>query len=554
MLDFKLDFKQKFKLLIILISLGHLLGCLPGRLPGILPGILPINKIIDKHQKVPVEFRPNQQIVESLNKNLPDNPEIDLEKDQVAQTLITNSELFPDRKPLKTIILPSVPSSSQVDSAPTPTIPSTTPTPVVNSIPAEEDDEVAIEKKATSATSESDLVPEQRLSGLEQRSEVTASDSSSETTIVASSSSEDSAYSSYSSTSASANVDLRPYDTTIKSQGNKGLCTSFSVISAIENKLGQNTNTSVDLSEAHLWQLYRVYNIENALKQGATQNFIVEEDLFPYNRTNARLNDSDYDQLNNRGIAKIKDFRYLETTDDIVSALRRGNPVVLATTVNQYWSFEAQDRYNLKGVIPARYSNSNSAHAVSVVGYHYNPNGKSYLIFKNSWGENWGDGGYGYLEYPKYCETFNCYSYEVKSLEYKNKGIKRKASPPSPSAPPSSLNSSANSSSTNSDRIISAENINVKVYVKRKTLKIKQHVFFLYLDAPKNILKQISRVDYHLDPSFGEEYEHSIIEDRSNYFQSDHYSTYDKNWYTQKTTIYFKNGKKIIKKGSLITW
>ena len=48
----------------------------------------------------------------------------------------------------------------------------------------------------------------------------------------------------------------------------------------------------------------------------------------------------------------------------------------------------AEDRYRT-----ARGSRSKINHAVTVVGYG-NQGGKPYWLIKNSWGDNWEDGGY----------------------------------------------------------------------------------------------------------------------------------------------------------------
>lgn len=44
-------------------------------------------------------------------------------------------------------------------------------------------------------------------------------------------------------------------------------------------------------------------------------------------------------------------------------------------------------------------------HAVLAVGYYLNKYGKSYIIFKNSWGSNWGENGYFRMEFKNEMTT-----------------------------------------------------------------------------------------------------------------------------------------------------
>ena len=55
--------------------------------------------------------------------------------------------------------------------------------------------------------------------------------------------------------------------------------------------------------------------------------------------------------------------------------------------------------------MPASDSELTEGHVVLVIGYKEDNAGKKWLIFRNSWGEDWGDRGYGYLP-CEYIETF----------------------------------------------------------------------------------------------------------------------------------------------------
>lgn len=77
-------------------------------------------------------------------------------------------------------------------------------------------------------------------------------------------------------------------------------------------------------------------------------------------------------------------------------------PLVAGVQVHEGW---CKRQAVSKGEIsdPAGFERRLGGHAICVVGY--DDDGR-YFIFKNSWGEDWGDGGYGYLPYQyvaSYC-------------------------------------------------------------------------------------------------------------------------------------------------------
>jgi len=70
--------------------------------------------------------------------------------------------------------------------------------------------------------------------------------------------------------------------------------------------------------------------------------------------------------------------------------LKMGNPVVFGTLVGQTWfDYEA----NSPALAVTTPDNSKGSHAICIVGY---VDGK--FIIENSWGVDWGDNGYGWLQ------------------------------------------------------------------------------------------------------------------------------------------------------------
>jgi hypothetical protein len=84
-----------------------------------------------------------------------------------------------------------------------------------------------------------------------------------------------------------------------------------------------------------------------------------------------------------------------QTADAIEAALAAGCPVVLGFTV--YGSFES-DAVAQSGVVPMPGPNEPpiGGHAVCLVGYDH---AAQLFLMRNSWGPEWGQGGYGQIPY-----------------------------------------------------------------------------------------------------------------------------------------------------------
>lgn len=75
-----------------------------------------------------------------------------------------------------------------------------------------------------------------------------------------------------------------------------------------------------------------------------------------------------------------------------IAALLRWGPLISFIDASQAWQF-----YNGTGIIKRRHCRQISNHAVLLVGYDYEGH-TPYYIIKNSWGPEYGDGGYVKLE------------------------------------------------------------------------------------------------------------------------------------------------------------
>ncbi|WP_446897820.1 C1 family peptidase [Clostridium sp. LBM24168] len=104
------------------------------------------------------------------------------------------------------------------------------------------------------------------------------------------------------------------------------------------------------------------------------------------------------------GSYTIEEYRRVRDLDTLKIALAEKLPVV--TGIKVYSSFESDDVANTGIVLMPDITKEQllGGHAVLSVGYDDN---KNQVIMRNSWGENWGDKGYFYLDYQYFTDSNN---------------------------------------------------------------------------------------------------------------------------------------------------
>ncbi|MGN0219724.1 MAG: C1 family peptidase [Muribaculaceae bacterium] len=220
-----------------------------------------------------------------------------------------------------------------------------------------------------------------------------------------------------------ASIDLRQRFTPVKSQGSLGSCSAFAVTSVIEYMIRQLTGDIRNMSEAFLYYNAREAvgkqnencgtSIYRIIKEAMTAG-ICDESHHQYDETNFSAVPSDLAFSEAQKCLVVKAMNVKVETDAIKSAIADGYPVVISARI--FDSF-GNDR---AGFVKMPTSDEISpreefSHAMVICGYS-----DDYKVFvvRNSWGEDFGDGGYCYMPY-RYAEEYLNYACIITELSLK---------------------------------------------------------------------------------------------------------------------------------------
>lgn len=237
-------------------------------------------------------------------------------------------------------------------------------------------------------------------------------------------------------------VDLRTYQSSVKDQGDRNTCAYFAVTAMVESFIKTRFDKEYDLSEE--FQIYygKAHYKEYADKEfGSTyeialnvrnQGFVMYEQQVPYQPSAFTTNPicSGFDPFDTQAPAicfaggpyEWRDQKRLRVdglevnwitglwsfgksrSQLIMDELKKGHPVVLTLKVYpETWEQELVeyteeiDQLCTEGVYEC------AGHAILLTGYDSE---KEEFFFKNSWGTNWGDQGYGRASF-EYIDKFS---------------------------------------------------------------------------------------------------------------------------------------------------
>lgn len=194
-------------------------------------------------------------------------------------------------------------------------------------------------------------------------------------------------------------VDGQNFITPVTDQSTCGSCVAFGTIAAMEALVridAKNPDLAVDLSEAHLFFCYGPDGGAGRCPSGgwypdaaldAVLNGVVDEECFPYTPDDQECNLCPDAQSR---LTKITGWHRIEDPAEMKAFLSTTGPLTGGFAVYEDFNYYTGGIY--KHVTGSR----RGGHCICIVGYD---DTDGCWIVKNSWGPNWGEGGYFRIAY-----------------------------------------------------------------------------------------------------------------------------------------------------------
>lgn len=204
-------------------------------------------------------------------------------------------------------------------------------------------------------------------------------------------------------------IDYTSQMSLVRDQGDEGTCVAFATVVGVkEYQDCKEQNKDITLSPRYVyWRCKKLDGIPDEegtylrVAMKVLQKFgVCTEKCWPYQ---PQQNDFPGTCAEEEApIYRIKTYARLRSITSMKRFLVANGPFVAGVMVFEDW-FRPQAIRTGEIPLPRAGKEPEGGHAICIVGYD---DGKRYFKFKNSWGTEWGEQGYGYLSYDyirKYC-------------------------------------------------------------------------------------------------------------------------------------------------------
>jgi C1A family cysteine protease len=197
------------------------------------------------------------------------------------------------------------------------------------------------------------------------------------------------------------NVDLRQWDTLVENQGNLSSCTGHVITTCYElqQKIKGHKNVE-ELSRLFVYYNARllenlhleddgIISIRNLMKASAKYG-LCKESLWPYSEDRVLIS-PDAEAYHDASTRLITNYRHINSITDMLEVLSLDKPIVLGINIFQGFMTPSE-------IIDLPDSGEEyiGGHAVSILGYREHD---GVFLIKNSFGPDWGNGGYSWLSF-----------------------------------------------------------------------------------------------------------------------------------------------------------
>lgn len=207
-------------------------------------------------------------------------------------------------------------------------------------------------------------------------------------------------------------------------------CSVHAVLAALEYQFAESQGQVLNLSERHLVQAtcrslgrpdFVGFDTETGQRKGWDMGFTLEEVFQAMRGNGLALEQSSQERAAERPILMMEDVTFSafvipgigsgQGIENIVHVLNADMPVVVGVAWPEYF------RIARTSVLSSQAAEPGAGHAVTIIGYRCEDGKLENIkfIFRNSWGDSWGAGGYGFFTYDYLVKNLrSCYVVELR--------------------------------------------------------------------------------------------------------------------------------------------